>query len=317
MRYVEAREFGGPEKAVVRERETPAPGPNEVLIEVAAIGVNYLDVPIIAGLFPGMSTLPLRPGFEAVGRVTRVGANVKQRKVGDAVGAIVHGGGYASHIVLPEDVVIPLPESLDLVTAAAVLVQGLTAFLLLERTAVAEGDVVLVSSAAGGLGLLATQIALMKKARVVGLASAEKHALVRNNGAEAVFDYREAGWARQVTRATGGADVYLDAIGDWGSEAFEALKPKGRWITYGFRHANTTGLRPEAVADFVEKNIALQGFNMDGYASDIPRALAQVLTWTATGALKPQVQTHPLAEVSAALHQLAARRTTGKLVLVP
>lgn len=320
MRYIEVAKSGGPEVLTLRKGPVPAPAEGEVVVEVKAAGVNFFDLFAIAGNFPPLAKRPMTPGFEAAGVVSAVGDNVTSLQVGDRVAALTFaGGGYASHAVFPAASLIPLPPALTFENAAALLVQGAAALLVLEQVKVGPNDTVIVGSAAGGLGLLATQIARLKGARVVGLAAADKHDVVRRSGAQVVVDYRKPGWSREIVEATKGegASVFLDSIGDWGSEVMDALGHNARWITYGVRGESQAGMRPDVVWKVVDRHISLRGFNMEGYASDIPRALTQILAWAVSGSLELFVKSYALADAVMALTDFASRRTVGKVVLVP
>jgi NADPH2:quinone reductase len=176
------------------------------------------------------------------------------------------GGGYASEIVIPAATAIPFPKQLDPALAAAVLVQGLTAYILLDQAQVKNGDVVLVAAAAGGVGSLAVQLAKARGATVIGLAAEPKAKLVKSLGADHVFDYGKSGWSEEVSKVTRthGVQVFLDSIDDLSSEAFPLFGQFGRWIIYGVRSGNRNALPAEAVGPMIEKNISLIGFHLEG-----------------------------------------------------
>jgi NADPH2:quinone reductase len=172
VRYVEARKFGGPGVLTVIEKETPKPGDGMLLVEVQAAGINYADVLALSGQYPAITKAPFALGFEIAGVVQQVGENVEGFKVGDPVAALtLTGGGYASHVLVPVATAIPFPKQLDPALAAGVLLQGLTAYILLDRAQVKDGDAVMVAAAAGGVGGLAVQLAKLRGARVIALAS--------------------------------------------------------------------------------------------------------------------------------------------------
>ena len=175
-------------------------------------------------------------GFEIAGVVKGIGKDVEGFTERDSVATITQGGGYATHAVIPAATAIPLPTR-DHALAVAVLVQGVTAYILLEEANVKEGDAVLISAAGGGLGNLAVQLAKPRGAKVVGLTSKSKFDFVRSLGADHVADSDDAGWARSVKEAVGekGIRVYLDSIGDLRTEAFALLSQSGQWIIFGVR----------------------------------------------------------------------------------
>jgi len=190
MKFIEASKFGGPEVLTVVEAPTPTPTEGTLLVEVRAAGVNYADVMARSGFYARVPKAPFRLGFEIAGVVKGIGKGVEGFKEGDSVAAIIQAGGYATHAVVPAATAIPLPAALDHALAVAVLVQGVTAHILLEETKVNEGDAVLVSAAGGGLGNLAVQLAKARGAKVVGLTSKSKFERVRSLGADHVADFR-------------------------------------------------------------------------------------------------------------------------------
>jgi NADPH2:quinone reductase len=320
MRVIEAKSFGGAEVLELIEAPSPAPGRDSLLVDVAAAGVNYLDLVARAGFMPAyVPSAPFRPGMEIAGVVREVGPGVTSFKPGDGVAAILGAGGYASQVVVPANAAIPVPRGVDLTVAAAILVQGMTAFLTLELGKTRPGANVLVSAAAGGVGGLATQIAKLQGANVIGLASSAKHDFVRKNGADHVFDYRSAGWSSSVREVTGdrGVDLFLDSIGDLQSEAFGLLGHAAHWIVYGARGGAQKPLAAEALWPMIEKNITLRGFNLQGHAPQFQRALDQIFDWVASGRLKVESRKYPLAQASLAHAQFEGRETVGKVLLVP
>lgn len=238
MKYVEASQFGGPEVLTVVEKETPTPGDSMLLVEVQAAGINYTDVAARKGLYPAIPKAPFTPGLEVAGILREVGKDVQGFKTGDTVAAITAmGGGYASHLLIPAATAIPFPKHLDPALVAGVLVQGLTAYLVLDQARVKSGDAVLITAAAGGVGSLAVQLAKARGAKVIGLASESKFDLVKGFGADHVIDYGNVDWAVKVSEVAGsqGVQVFLDSIGDLASEAFPLLSQFGRWVIYRVR----------------------------------------------------------------------------------
>ena len=321
MRVIEAASFGAADVLELKEVPSPAPGKDSLLIDVAAAGVNYLDLVARAGFMPAsFSAPPFRLGFEVAGVVKEVGPGVTNWKPGDAVAAMtLGGGGYASQVVVPANVAIPIPKGVAPSVAAAILVQGLTAFLTLEIGEIRPGANVLVSAAAGGVGTLAVQIAKLQGANVIGLASREKHEYVRKNGADHVFDYRGSGWSSSVREAVGerGVDLFLDSIGDLQTEGLGLLGAGAHWVVYGARAESQRPLPNESLWHLIEKNITLRGFNVEGSFQHFQRALAQLFDWTTSGRLKVETRTYPLAQASLAHQHFEGRETVGKILLVP
>jgi NADPH2:quinone reductase len=259
-------------------------------------------------------------GFEIAGVVTDVGKGVEGVKKGDSVAAItLAGGGYATHAVIPAATAIPLPTGFDHALAVALLVQGLTAYILLDEARVKEGDAVLIAAAGGGLGNIAVQLAKARGAKVIGLTSRSKFELVKNLGVDHVADYEEAGWAAAIKDKIGekGIQVYLDSIGDLATEAFPLLGQFAQWIIFGVRSGAHNPLPVESTFAMVEKNITLRGFNLEGSLQLVPQALSALFKAVAVGGLKLETTKYPLSE-AVNVHQLfEARKTTGKVVLIP
>jgi NADPH:quinone reductase len=326
MKYVEASTFGGPEVLEVLEKETPSPGAGMLLVEVQAAGVNYADVAARLGHYPAVSKAPFVVGFEIAGIVREVGKGVEGLKIGDPVAALtVAGGGYASHILIPAAEAMPIPRQLDPAVAAAVLLQGLTAYLLLERAQVQKGETIAVVAAAGGVGGLLVQLAKLRGATVIGLASESKFESVKSLGADYVFDYGKPGWANEVAKATQaqeaigtqGVQVFLDSIGDLATEAFPLLSPFGRWVVYGVRGGNQNSLPAAALSPMIQKNISLLGFSLGGNLQHIPRVLPELFKYAVDGRLRVAITKYPLAEARAVHTLFEGRKTSGKLILVP
>jgi NADPH2:quinone reductase len=319
MKYVEVSQFGGPEVLKIVDRETPTAADGMLVVEVKAAGVNYADVAARQGSFPAIAKAPFLPGFEVAGVVSEVGKGVKGLNVGDSVAAITSNGGYASHAVIPAAAAIPVPRGLDHFIATALLVQGLTAYLLLEQAQTKNDDVVLIAAAAGGVGSLAVQLAKARGATVIGLASASKFDLVKSLGADHVFDYRQADWSAKVSDVTRsqGVQVFLDSTGDLASWVFPLLGPFGRWIIYGVRRDQQNALPAEAIWSTIEKNISISGFNLERHLQDVARALGDLFKSAIDGNLKVEIIKYPLADVSKVHSLLEQRKTTGKLLLIP
>jgi NADPH:quinone reductase len=320
VKYIEASRFGGPEVLAVIEKETPKPGEGMLLVEVQAAGINYADVLARSGHYPAITKAPFALGFEIAGVVKEVGKHVEGFKVGDSVAALtLTGGGYASHILIPAATAIPFPKQLDPALAAAVLLQGLTAYILLDRAQVKNGDAVLVAAAAGGVGGLAVQLAKLRGAKIIALASESRFELLKRLGADQVFDYGKPGWSAKAVDVTQpqGVQVFLDSMGDLATEAFSLLGQFGRWIVYGARSGKQNALPADALWPMIEKNISLMGFNLGGNLDRVPGALKDLFKFAIEGSVKVEITKYPLADASLAHSMFEGRNTTGKLVLVP
>lgn len=320
MKIVEVQKFGGPEVLQIVEEADALPQAGQVAVEVKASGINFADLLARSGGYPMVTSTPFRPGFEVAGVVTALGEGVEGIREGQHVMALVQGGGYASRILLNAQEVIPLPDSLDLTAATALLVQGLTAYFLLEEAQLQAGQSVLIAGAAGGVGSLAIQIAKLKGAgKVIGLASPAKHERVRSLGADTALDYTQGGWSKQVLEETAGQgiDIYLDAQGDLSSEAFDAFGQKAHWLVYGGQSQSGSGLPAERIWPMVGKNITLRGYSLYGDMARFGPALTELIVWATSGKLQIDVQSFALEEVVQAHEAISDRKTTGKVVLVP
>lgn len=320
MQVIEVKQFGGPETLELIEENTPMPQEGQVVIEVKAAGVNFADILIREGQYPPGATAPARLGWEVAGTVSQRGDGVQGFQRGERVMAFIPGGGYADHAVLDTASVYLVPDDLDFGAATALLIQGLTAYFLLETGQLSPGQTVLVPSAAGGVGSLAVQIAKLKGAgKVIGLASPSKHEFVRSLGADAVFDYTQPGWAKDVLAETGGAgvDVFLDSQGELETEAFDALAAKSHWLVYGAQAGSSSVLTTERLRAMQGKNITLRGYNLYANVTEWGRGVQEMLGWATTGKLKIDVTRFPLSEATKAHEAISARQTIGKVVLEP
>jgi NADPH2:quinone reductase len=320
MKIVEVQKFGGPEVLQVVEEPDAPPQAGQVAIDVRAAGINFADIMARQGHYPNVPNAPFRPGYEIAGVVSARGEGVEGFPEGARVMAFVPSGGYTSRIVLKASDVIPLPDALDFGAATALLVQGLTAYFLLEAGDLQNGKSVLIAGAAGGVGSLAIQIAKLKGAgTVIGLASPSKHERVRSLGADVALDYTQSGWAKQALAETAGKgiDLYLDSQGDPTSEVFDALAPKSHWLIYGGQGGRANGLPPERLGAMIGKNITLRGYSLFGDVEKAQRALTEMFGWVANGQLQIDVESFPLTEVAAAQEAISNRQTTGKVILVP
>ncbi len=317
MKIIEVREFGATDKMHLVERPTPQPGPNQILVENKASGINFADVMSVSGAYPGIRSAPFDPGFEVAGVVCEVGPGVDGFHIGDRVMGLPRRGGYASHAILEAPTVVKLPPELDFAPATALLIQGLTAYFLLETAPLNAGDTVLIPSAAGGVGSLALQIARIRGAgKIIGLASPSKHDLVRELGAEPV-DYTQPGWSQAVMEATGGkgVDVFLDSQGDLSGEGTKTFAEKARWMLFGSQAGGGGALDVEAL---IFRNVSLRGYTLYGDMAAVPRALPEILNWVSSGQLKVRSDHRFKLEDARDAHKaILARQTSGKVVLEP
>ncbi len=314
---------GGPEVMQWEDVPVPEPGPGEALVRHEAIGLNYIDVYFRTGLYK-TATMPATLGMEGAGTVVAVGPNVTEVAPGDRV-AYAGGpiGAYATERVLPADRLVKLPQAIDARTAAAMMLQGMTAQYLIRRThAVAAGETIVVHAAAGGVGLILCQWGRHLGATVIGIVSTEEKAkLVRENGAaHAIVGYDDL--PAQVKRFTGGAmvPVVYDSIGrDTFTASLDCLAPLGLMVSYG----NASGPVPPVDVGVLgaKGSLFLTRPSLSSYTSkraDLERTAADLFDVVASGAVKIRInQTFPLRDAAAAHAALESRRTTGSTVLLP
>jgi NADPH:quinone reductase len=313
---------GGPEVMRWEDVPKPEPGPGEALVRHAAVGLNYIDVYFRTGLYK--SPLPATIGMEAAGTVTAVGDGVTTVAVGDRVAyASAPIGAYATERVIGADRLVRLPDGIDFNTAAAMMLQGMTAQYLLRRThRVQAGETILVHAAAGGVGLILCQWARHVGAKVIGVASTpEKAELARANGATHVL-VGHADLPGEVKRLTGGAmvPVVYDSVGkDTFMASLDSLAPLGLMVSFG----NASG--PVGALDVgllgAKGSLFLTRPSLATYTAkraDLEATTAELFQVVLDGAVKIRVnQTFPLAEAAEAHRALEARRTTGSTVLLP
>jgi NADPH:quinone reductase len=322
MKAIRIHETGGPEVMHLEDVETPTPGQGEVLIKIAAAGVNYADLAQRRGAYLTRTRTPMTMGFEAAGTIAALGPGTSAPPVGTRVIAFVEGG-YAEYAIASASNIIPIPENLDFTHAAAFAVQGLTAYQTLRESGrLQPGESVLVQAAAGGVGTLAVQLArLMGAGKVIGTASSEqKLELVRSLGADAAINYTQDDWVEQVKKATGGrgVDVVLEVVGgDVANQALQCLAPFGRLVIIGA----ASGERAQfSAVQLMYKNLSVVGYWLTAWMSRpdrIAAAALELMQYLANGKLQIIVgQTYPLAEAAQAHRAIAERRTTGKVVLL-
>jgi NADPH2:quinone reductase len=308
----------------VEEVPAPEPGPGQLLVDVAAAGVNFPDVLLVEGKYQFKAAPPFAPGFELAGTVSRVGEGVGHLKPGDHVAAIVSHGAFAQQCVVPAKAALQVPHGADLALAAATLFTYATSYhALKDRAAIAQGETLLVLGAAGGVGLAAVELGKMMGSRVIAAASSEaKLETCRQYGADETVDYAKEDLREALRRIAGekGVDVVCDPVGGSYSEpAFRSLGWKGRHLVIGF----TAGDIPKLPLNLpLLKGSALVGVFLGGFLQREPQAARensrQLIEWVAGGALKPLVSArYPLERGIEALREVAERRVKGKVLIVP
>ena len=330
MKAVLCKEHGLPDTLVIEDVASPEPGEGQVLLEIHAAAVNFPDVLIIQNLYQFKPDLPFSPGGEVSGRVAKVGAGVKKVKVGDRVIGSCGWGGYAEEIVLDEAKLLPIPDSMDFVTASAFLMTyGTSHHALKNRAEIKPGETLLVLGAAGGVGLAAVELGKAMGARVIAAASTEeKIATAKKHGADDGFVYptgkldrtQQKAMSAKIKELTGGkgADVIYDPVGgDYAEPALRAIAWKGRYLVVGF----AAGDIPKIPLNLtLLKGCQIVGVFWGAFTG-LERAaheenLVELMAMFEAGTIKPYVsKTYPLEDAASALNDMAARRVQGKVVL--
>jgi NADPH2:quinone reductase len=324
--------YGGPERLVLRERTDPAPGPGEVLVRSAAIGLNFADLFVRSGDYPRAPKPPFVPGMEISGTVEAVGEGVTDVAPGRRVVAVPIFGGHAEKVVAKASHVFPLPDGVDLVEAAAVPVAFLTAWYACARAEVAEGDRVVVTAAAGGVGSALLQVLREKRAKTIALVGSDaKAAACRALGATDVGTYESAD--ALIERAGGRVDVVVDAIGGRVfRRLWRRLGPSGRYVLYGFAAASgSSGVAKLTAArellamglfspySFVQSCRTLIGFNLSllpDRTGELQRMAREVFALWKDGRIRPVLGPRfDFERLPDAHRALAGRGTTGKVVI--
>ena len=322
MKAVRVHQNGGPEVLRYEEIPVPEPGAGEARVKIEAVGLNYIDIYQRTGLYP--LKVPFTLGMEGAGIVDAVGANVVEVKKGDRVAYSMHLGSYAEYAVVPAWKLVPLPRHIDSRSAAAVMLQGMTAHYLTRSTyPLKKGETALVHAAAGGVGLLLIQVAKRTGATVFGTVSTEEKAkLAREAGADEVILYTQTDFLTEVKRLTNGAGVHVvyDSVGkDTFEKSLDCLRPRGYLVLFG----NSSG----PVPPFDLGKLAGKGslfvtrptlLHYSGNREELLQRCNDLFGWIESGKLKLRIdKTFPLSEAAEAHRQLEGRKTTGKGLLIP
>lgn len=322
MKAIQVDRTGGPEVLHFKDVPNPEPGPNEVLVRIDAIGLNYIDTYHRTGLYP--LDLPFIPGLEAAGTVAALGTDATDFRPGDLVAYAGVPGSYAEFVSAPQERLVRLPDGVDAAAGAAAMLQGMTSHYLVHSVCnVLEGDTVLIHAAAGGVGLILVQMAKMRGARVIGTVSTEEKAqLAHGAGADEIIRYTEQDFEAEVSRLTDGQGVLVvyDSVGKttW-EKSMNCLSPKGYLVLFG----NASGPVPPVDPLLLSRlgSIFLTRPTLVDYTAsreELELRANDVLGWIQTGKLSLRIdRTLPLSDAREAHRLLEGRLTTGKVLLIP
>lgn len=324
MKAIQFTEYGGPEVLQTVELERPLPKGQQVLIEIHAIGVNYADTARREGQYVVPTKLPFLPGAEIAGVVVEAGDSVTNAKPGDRVVTLIESGGYAEYALADSRGLIPLQDNMDFEQAAALPLQGLSAYHILKTMGRLEKEeTVLIHAGAGGVGTLAVQLAkLLGAGKVIATASnQEKLALAAEMGADVLINYTEQGWEEKVLEATGGkgVDVALEmAGGEIFNKTLKCLATFGRLVIYGVASGEQSRFYPSSL---MARNQSVIGFFLPQIMRKpalIQSSMEEMLGYLSEGQLKLTIGgVYPLEQAAEVHRLLQSRQTKGKLILKP
>lgn len=321
MKAIRVHKYGGPEVLTIEEVSVPEPKTGETRVKIEAIGVNYIDIYQRTGLYP-LKT-PFTLGTEGAGIVDAVGPDVTEVKKGDRVGYAMIPGSYAEYAIVPAARLVPIPPSIDARSAAALMLQGMTAHYLTHSTyPLKKGETALVHAAAGGVGLLLIQIANQLGATVIGTVSTEAKAkLAKEMGADHLILYTQSDFLAEVKKLTDGRglNVVYDSVGQTTfDKSLDCLRPRGYLVLFGQSSGPVPPFDPGKLA--AKGSLFLTRPSLAHYTlerSELLQRANDVFNWTATGKLKVRLdKTFSLAEAAEAHRQLEGRKTTGKVILL-
>ena len=322
MQAIQVLETGGPEVLTAVERPVPEPKPNEAVVQIKAIGVNFIDVYFREGRYSAL--LPFVNGQEAAGVVTAVGAEVTNISVGDRVAYTGTLGSYAEYAAVPATRLIKIPDGVEFDDAAAVMLQGMTAHYLTHSTyKLQQGETALIHAAAGGVGLLLVQMAKKIGARVIATAGTpDKADLALGAGADECIVYSQTDFEKETQRLTDGkgVDVVYDGVGKATFDKdLNVLKPRGYLVLFG---GASGAVEPFDLIKLSQKgSLYITRPTLGHYTAtreELEWRAKDVLGWVKNGELKLRIhKKYPLREAAQAHRDLEGRKTTGKLLLIP
>jgi NADPH:quinone reductase len=327
MKSIRVETRGGSEVLTYQDESKPDCTPDRVLLKVIAAGINFADIMQHQGTYPLQLPLPYTPGMEVIGIVEEVGTEVTGVRLGERVAAIsFEAGGYAEYIAIEPEKIIHVPDTLDEHTVLALLIQGLSAYLLLDYAAkIRSGESVLIHAAAGGVGNLLVQLAkLMNAGDVFGTAgTGAKRDTIGSWGVDRPIDYNEPNWHENILKITGGkgVDIILDSVGGSAiAQNLSCLGVEGRFVSYGWLSGSFPSLTATQFQSLLYGNQSISGFSVTGVMKHHPdivdAALTQLFAWVQMDKLKPILgQVFPLKDAAQAHAAISARKTTGKVIL--
>jgi NADPH2:quinone reductase len=322
MKAIRVHKYGAPDVLTLEEIAVPEPKAGEARVKIEAIGVNFIDIYQRTGLYPLQT--PFTLGMEGAGVVDVVGDGVTEVKKGNRVAYAMILGSYAEYAIVPAWKLAPVPANVDSKSAAALMLQGMTAHYLTHGTYVLkQGETTLIHAAAGGVGLLLIQIAKMLGARVIGTVSTEAKAqLAKQAGADEVILYTQTDFLAEVKKLTSGEGVHVvyDSVGATTFEkSLDCLRPRGYLALFGQSSGPVPPLDPGKLA--AKGSLFLTRPTLAHYALDRAELLKRtedLFNWVASGTLKLHIdKVFPLGEAAEAHRQLEGRKTTGKVLLIP
>jgi NADPH:quinone reductase len=322
MKAIQVQKTGGPEALTQVDLPLPKPKPNEAVVKIAAIGLNFIDVYFREGRYP--SPLPFVDGQEAAGTVTEVGSEVKSLKPGDRVAYTNVLGAYAEYAAVPADRLVKVPEGISDQQAAAAMLQGMTAHYLIFTTyPLKRGETALIHAAAGGVGLLLVQMAKNIGARVIGtVGSDEKAKLAKEAGADDVIVYTRQDFEAETKRLTDnkGVHVVYDGVGkSTFDQDLNVLRPRGYLVLFGGASGAVPPLDPIKLSQ--KGSLFLTRPSLMHYVAsreELEQRATDVFNMIASGKLKLRIgHTYKLRDVQQAHRDLEGRKTTGKVLLIP
>lgn len=328
MKAVVCRAWGLPDTLVIEEQAAKTAGPGQVVIDIKAAGVNFPDVLIIQNKYQFKPELPFTPGSELSGVISAVGEGVGQGvgqyKVGDKVIAFIGHGAFSQQVVAPVSNLMPMPPGMDFDLAAAItLTYGTSHHAVKDRAQLKAGETMLVLGAAGGVGLAAVEIGKALGARVIAAASSdEKLAVCQAHGADVLINYSREDLREAIKAATDGKgpDVIYDPVGgDYTEAAFRSIGWRGRYLVVGFANGEIPKLPLNLM---LLKGASVMGVFWGEFAKREPKAnlmaMRELLGWLAEGKIKPHISgRYALEDTAQALNDMAARKVTGKVVILP